>query len=208
MKNVSQNVMVSMAISANQVEKLIAAGLAHIFRTRAEQEARTKMYEQTAPKKDVYRLNRVDGTGNLQADGGNLLFGQNGTGNICPSKTQQDLVNNGYILVVAEVFEKEGAGGRGFLRLVYAKNGVEVRLSDDLEVKISVITGHTYKYCHGYFNAEAQTMPSKNSPISGSISTLNLTWPIYNGKEVKQVKVAGEQKFLRVIDVNGHVRCQ
>jgi len=207
MGNVSQNVMVSMAISANQVEKLLDASLPHIFRTRAEQEARTKMYE-TAAKKDVYRLNRVDGAGNLQADGGNLLFGQNGTNNVCPSKTRADLVANGYILVVAEIFEKEGAGGRGFLRLVYAKIGEEIRLSEEAERIVANLTGHTYKYAHGYFNSEAMAMPDEDSPISGSISTLNLTWPIYDGKEVKKIKANGGQKFLRVIDSDGHVRCQ
>ena len=170
MKNVSQNVMVSMAISANMVEKLLEAGLAHIFRTKADQEARTKMYEQAAPQKDVYRLNRVDGVGNLQADGGNLLFGQDGTGNVCPNKTRADLVANDYVLVVAEVLEKESAGVRGFLRLVYAKSGNEIRLTDEAEAKIAGITGHTYKYAHGYFNAEAIAMPDENSPISGSIT--------------------------------------
>lgn len=187
------NFMFSIKVNANMVDNLKNASLPHVFRTKAEQELLTALYAEVAGKEKAFRLNRTDTTGNQQADGGNLRFGKDGQENLFPGTAIPDLHDQGYSLIVAEIFEKEGDWGNGFLRLTYSIQwyGREVVLNQAARKLVDLLTGRFYRKCYAYYNDEALSLNSETSPVQGDIITLNFSGPI-QGDELKQ-----KAEFLR-----------
>lgn len=190
-KKMIQNFMFSIRVNAAMTLKLKNAGLPHVFRSKAEQEAITALYAKAAGEEKAFRLNRTDTAGNIQADGGNLRFGKDGQENVFPGTAIPDLEKHGYTLIVAEVLEKEGDNGYGFLRLTLSVNGKRVMLSGGVRDLIDLLMGRFYRKCYAYHNEEALSLQGDKSPVQGSIITLNFGGPMPEN-EVKQ-----KAEFLR-----------
>lgn len=189
------NFMFSVKINSAMMLKLKNAGLPHVFRSKAEQEALTALYVKTAGEEKAFRLNRTDTAGNKQADGGDLRFGRDGQENLFPDTAIPDLKKNGYILIVAEVLEKEGDNGYGFLRLTYSVDGRKVWLGGQTQRAVNLIMRRFYRKCYAYHNEKALSLRGDKNPVQGSIITLNFSGPMQDD-EVKQ-----KAEFLRHLHI-------
>lgn len=189
------NFMFSIKVNQTMTLKLKNAGLSHLFRSKAEQEALTALYAEAAGAKKAFRLDRTDTAGNKQADGGNLRFGKDGQENVFPGTAIPELEKHGYILIVAEIFEKEGDGGYGFMRLTYSVHGREIKLNQAAQKLVNLLTGRFYRKCYTYHNEESLSLAGDKSPVQGSIITLNFGGPM-PADEVKQ-----KAEFLRHLHI-------
>jgi len=192
-----ENFMLSIKVNGGMTEKLIRAGLPHVFRSKAEQERLTALYAQEAGKKKAFRLNRTDTAGNKQADGGDLRFGQAGQENLFPGAAIPDLERDGYKLIVAEIFQKQNDCGDGFLRLVYALEGNAITVGEEARQLIALLTGRFYRKCYAYYNDEALSLHAETDPVKGSIITLNFGGPMQNPELTEK---ATALRYLRIDD--------
>lgn len=190
-----ENFMFSIKVNGAMTEKLIRAGLPHVFRGKAEQARLTALYAKVAGEKKAFRLNRKDTAGNVQADGGDLRFGKEGQGNLFPGAATVDLEKDGYKLIVAEIFQKEGDCGDGFLRLVYALEGNKVEHNQTVWDLVALLLGRFYRKCYAYYNDEAVSLHQETDPVKGSIITLNFGGPMQNPELTQK---AAALRYLRI----------
>ena len=190
-----ENFMFSIKVNGAMTEKLIRAGLPHVFRGKAEQVRLTALYAKVAGEKKAFRLNRKDTAGNVQADGGDLRFGQAGQDNLFPGAATVDLEKDGYKFIVAEIFQKEGDCGDGFLRLVYALDGKEIKPNEDAKKLIALLTSRFYRKCYAYYNDMALSLHQETDPVKGSIITLNFGGPMQNPELTEK---AAALRYLRI----------
>lgn len=203
-----QNLMVSIAMKKSMASELQDADFPRVHRTREEQEALTGLYRQTAaersPNLDVHRLQRTDATGHLQADGGNLLFGKDGQAIVSPHQLPADLAKYGFRLAVAEIFSKDGDEDHIRLRLTWSRNGAEQILTERQKKLTRRYFNNVYWKVFGFLNPEAVSLQGDQSPVRGSIITLNFTG-VMNASQVEGN--LADVRDLKVIDGDGHIRC-
>jgi len=216
----SDYIEISMRMSPKKAEKLEATGNLRQPRTQEQQKLRTQLYKDEAkPGRDVARFGdgvdgRVDAAGNIQVDGGILKSRWEGSGNIYPTNVITSLEKQGYFLFNVYILEKKRGGG-DFLRLTFAKRSTHADLHPEIQINngarliVESVMGIVYKYYFPYFNERALVPDDDPNAIKldGSISTHNLTYPIYDGKTVKELKAEKQIGYLTIIDEVGHFRC-
>ncbi len=204
MKTKVDNIMVSISMLKFMASELVKAGFQNILRTKEQQEAMNRLSEQRTPGKDVYRLGRTDAAGNKVADGGNLLFGKDGQKIVSPTKLAADLKKQGYSLIVAETFEKQGDEEHIRLRLTWSLNATsEICLTDKQKSVARRYFDGVYWKMFGFFNQEALSLEGDASPVKGSIVTLNFSG-VMNQANVQLRR--NEIRDLQMI-AEGHFRC-
>ena len=196
-----QNVMVSIAFDPTKSRDLMEVGLLpKVLRTKAQQAQLNELYLTQAsvitPSLDVNRLNRTDAAGNKQVDGGYLIFSALGQKNVTPRKLVADLTKLGYCLVVVEIFEQEGKDKRK-LRLTWSlKIGATVTLEKRQAQVVRKYFDLSYFKLFGFRNLKAVSLEGNQSPIQGSIVTLN-----FSGVN------APADREVRMCDDCGHFQC-
>lgn len=202
--------MVSIAMKTHMASDVQDAGFTRVFRTTAEQQVLTALYEKTAetktPSLDLDRLNRADLAGNKQVDGGYQIFTAISPGAVSSHQemvSPQDLAKSlelfGYHLAVAEVFQREGDEAHLKLRLTWSTNSpAHASLTQKQQTVVDKYLGLAYFKLFGFYNLAAVSLAADQSPISGSIVTLNFTG----------VAPKAAERFVRMTDQDGHLRCE
>ena len=204
-----QNVMVSIGMMKAMAGDILGAGLPHVFRTKKQQEATNLLYtsiaEVNTPCLDVFRLQRTDQDGEIQADGGYVLFGKEGQEIVSVRDLTIDLEKNGFHLAVAETFEKEGDGKRMKLRLTWSRNSeTRTSLTGPQKLLVHKYLNKVYWKLFGFYNQDSVSLEGDTNPIQGSIITLNFSG-VLNGKQVADNLTL--IRDVRMIDSQGHLRC-
>ena len=203
------NIMVSISVLKAMAGDLVKAGFTRVYRTKEDQAKLTALYAQTAAEKtpslDVTRLGRTDAAGNQQVDGGYLIFTAEGQKMVTPTSLVADLTKFGFRLAVVETFEREGDDRNIRLRMTWSRNSQANCLLGERQKAIA------RKYCDlvyhklfGFNNPESVGLEGDESPIRGSIVTLNFSG-VVDSRQLSQNQ--GLVRLVRMTDENGHLAC-
>jgi hypothetical protein len=209
-----ENLMVSIGMLKCKADDVLEAGFPLVYRTKTEQEALTALYEEHArtatPHLDVYRLQRTDNAELVEADGGYLLFTKDGQRIVTPTVLVADLAKFGFILTVAEIFQRESdekpEEEHIKLRLVWSwgDSTTEFKPNDDQKKIARRYFNRVYWKLFGFYDLDSVSLEGEKSPIRGSIVTLNFSGVMNAENEDKH---RDEVRLVRMVDQDGHLAC-